>query len=536
MKTSIKRFFTFISAISFLSFAMISCGEQDDNSPSVKDTTLKNAREQLAIQETLTSSDTSINLPSSVSGYDNVSVTWKSSNTAIITNDGTVNSQEGSGEDIVTLTATLTYKDDSVTKEFKVTVYQKGKVLTDAQIVAVAAANFLFDYVGQYAFEQYDAPSSILVSGKSVTVEYESTNEDLLNINAGKINVYKNLYDDTAFLTVTFKYNEETKSTQFEVEIPANTVFAIYDTDSTRTRTAKITFDYSKHTGIIEDSIIYTDTSKDNDVNNAKFTYSIDKDNNQITVTATHVYNEDTGEYLTINEFAEYMSQTYGQIFDLLEKLETTPTYKNMYNVMVIIDDDTAALSYDEWLTSKSFDKTADAETQAEAAQGLLAFLKTALNITGSYEEAKTAFLQTIQEQIRKSLKCEIPNGTIFEYEIEYSLDHEKYETGAWFKKIQAIYDNSKEWYEQFGKWIDESNKYKITIAEFILNGNELDDGEWNDEFTEFTISGEDGEEDVVYTIQDNNDGTATLTVSSDSSNPITLTFNGGDLSEEDSD
>lgn len=535
MKTITKKIFAFIAALSLFSITVISCGGQDDNNtPSVKDNTLSTAYDLLHIQETVTSAETSITLPQTVSGYEDVSVTWQSSNTAIIAADGTVTARDGTESDTVTLTATLTYKDDSVTKTFTVTVYQKQKVLTDSEIVAAAAAKFSFAYAGQYAYEQYDAPSSITVNDKTVTVEYNSTNTELLNISGNKINVYKTLSDNTVTLTVTFKYNEESASNVYEVEIPANTVFAISEGDNYYERTAKITFDPSNHTGIIEDSTIYTDGSKDKDVNNAKFTYTLDKDNNQITVTATHTYNEDTEEWLTIDEVADYMAQTYGKMFDLLEVLENEPTYQNMYNVMVILDDDAAQLSYDEWLKENGLEKDASAETQAEDAQRLLGFLKLGLNITDSYDEAKEAFLQTIRAQVSRSIKCDIPQNTVCEYEIEYSLDHEKYESGAWFKKIQAVYDESKEWYEQFGKWKDASDKYEITIAEFVVDGDEEDDGNWNEDFSTFTIEADgEGEEDTVYTIVDNGDGTLTLTVSTDSSNPVKLTFNGGDLSKD---
>ena len=538
MKTITKRIFALITALSLFSITVISCGGQDDNNtPSAKDNTLSKAYDLLHIQETVTGAETLITLPQTVSGYEDVSVTWQSSNTAIIAADGTVTARDGTESDTVTLTATLTYKDDSLTKTFTVTVYQKQKVLTDSEIVAAAVAKFSFAYAGKYAYEQYEAPSSITVNDKTVTVEYNSTNTEFLNVSGNKINVYKTLYDNTVTLTVTFKYNEESASNVYEVEIPANTVFAINEGDNYYERTAKITFDPSNHTGIIEDSTIYTDGSKDNDVNNAKFTYTLDKDNNQITVTATHIYNEDAGEWFTINEVADYMVQTYEKMFDLLEVLENEPTYQNMYNVMVILDDDAASLSYDEWLKKNSLEKDAPAKTQAEAAQGLLAFLKLALNITDSYDKAKEAFLQAIRDQISRSIKCDTPQNTVCEYEIEYSLDHEKYESGAWFKKIQAVYDKSKKWYEQFGKWKDASNKYEISIAEFVVDGDEEDDGNWNEKFSTFTIEADgEGEEDTIYTIVDNGDGTLTLTVSTDSSNPLTLTFNGGDLSKADSD
>ncbi len=59
-----------------------------------------------------------VTLPSSVPGYDGSTVTWKSSNTAIIGNDGSYTAPADKTK--VTLTATITYSGATVTQDFEV--------------------------------------------------------------------------------------------------------------------------------------------------------------------------------------------------------------------------------------------------------------------------------------------------------------------------------------------------------------------------------------------------------------------------------
>lgn len=84
---------------------------------------LNMAKESLTLSQTATSTD--ISLPdSALAGL--VSVTWQSSNPDVMGNDGTIGTVEENTT--VTMTATLTYGDQSVTKEFVITVYSPDTV------------------------------------------------------------------------------------------------------------------------------------------------------------------------------------------------------------------------------------------------------------------------------------------------------------------------------------------------------------------------------------------------------------------------
>lgn len=84
---------------------------------------LNMAQESLTLAQTATSTD--ISLPATaLAGL--VNVTWVSSNPDVMGNDGTIGNVEENTT--VTLTATLSYQDQTVTKEFTITVYSADTV------------------------------------------------------------------------------------------------------------------------------------------------------------------------------------------------------------------------------------------------------------------------------------------------------------------------------------------------------------------------------------------------------------------------
>ena len=106
----------------------------------------------------------SITLPATVPGYSAVTINWTSSNSTIIdAKTGTVTHQEGTGNDVVTLTATLAYGGKTKTKEYSVKVTQKDKELTDAEILEAAKSEVVINYSGENFFEKLDIPKTVVV-------------------------------------------------------------------------------------------------------------------------------------------------------------------------------------------------------------------------------------------------------------------------------------------------------------------------------------------------------------------------------------
>lgn len=81
---------------------------------------LEAMKEHLTLPASIPNSQTKIDLPVTLEDNSKINIAWSSSNTAVISNDGKVTP---SSEDTdVTLTATLTYKEETATKTFVLTV------------------------------------------------------------------------------------------------------------------------------------------------------------------------------------------------------------------------------------------------------------------------------------------------------------------------------------------------------------------------------------------------------------------------------
>lgn len=81
---------------------------------------LEAMKEHLTLPTSIPNSQTKIDLPVTLEDNSKINIAWSSSNTAVISNDGKVTP---SSEDTdVTLTATLTYKEETATKTFVLTV------------------------------------------------------------------------------------------------------------------------------------------------------------------------------------------------------------------------------------------------------------------------------------------------------------------------------------------------------------------------------------------------------------------------------
>jgi hypothetical protein len=556
MKMTFKKLITLFSVISLIAFSFASCNSNDDKKPEAEDTTLIDAKEALTIQTVVAADETSITLPSKVTGFDDVSVTWASANTAVITSDGTVTAEEGTASTSVTLTATLTYGTQKETKTFTVSVYQKSHELTDAEILDAAIAKFNFDYDSTKAYNVIDVPETIAVSSKTVTVAYDSSNTNAVKYDSDKVYVYGGFTAASATLTATFSYNGSTKTVIENLTIPAITEFKfIDDTDADTKVTSSVKFNSSSKGIYNEVKEAKTEDGKDS-IDKTEFNYVLNAASSQITITATKIYNEDEEKMMTIDQMVSYYSksvkQAYKNMINAIKTLESEPTYENLYEATLAFNSDKydrSTYTYEVWLSEqtrkdengKKIAYSADdsAEIQASEANKAVAFIKLIFGIDDvnvTYDSFLESFYALVELQIEYSLYSEIPDNTIYGYEVIYSTDYDTYPTGVWFKELRAVYDSAKPWYKQVGKWYDETNKYSMGLTEFEWGDDEyeLSNGEWNVDFTEFTVEAEDEDEtDITFNVTDNGNGTLTVT---DGTVTKTLTFTGSDLSDDDDD
>ncbi|MDQ0877169.1 hypothetical protein QFZ77_005828 [Paenibacillus sp. V4I3] len=120
-----------------------------------------------------------------LSGTNGSTITWVSSNAAIISNDGkTVNRPTAAqGDAVVTFTATITYGAVSDTKSFSLTV---KSVLTDAQKVAADKALLTITFGGTDTTSSVTQPLTLPLSGTNgSTITWVSSNASVIS-NDGK--------------------------------------------------------------------------------------------------------------------------------------------------------------------------------------------------------------------------------------------------------------------------------------------------------------------------------------------------------------
>ena len=130
-----KKLFTLLLAL-LLVFTIAGC--KDDNE---EDAALALEAATALLLTDLNAVTADLDLPAS--GLHDSVITWSSSNTAVLANDGTVTRPAvDAGDAVVTLTATITVGDESETKEFTVRVLEQVPSLdvTIAELLAATIA------------------------------------------------------------------------------------------------------------------------------------------------------------------------------------------------------------------------------------------------------------------------------------------------------------------------------------------------------------------------------------------------------------
>ncbi len=480
-----------------------------------------------------------LTLPSSVPGYPAVKITWTSDKTSIISNDGKVTRQAGTGDDTVKLTATLSYNNETKTKEYTVKVPQLSKELSADELLALAADQIekLIPYTGKYGFETFDLPSSMEIEGKTITITYDKSSAEKISIekspfkgrdsNGNEIEILaaavtKDIFDQVAKLKVTLKYNDVTRDKTITFDIPACTEF-VYDyykwDDATSNYSnvleneTKITFD-TKNKTFKKEETYFTENGRQRG-----FEYSYELlDYHTLLLTTTKIKGYmDDDIWLTIDQIVDQQAAAYREF----EKVLTTPpkdytelfeVVKKMYSSMVT-GTITEEMLYG-LISQYGGAKGDDAEKQSKVIQ---AWIQDGLTNLGITEE------HTIEDaiaEIKNDFLKDYPNSTVFVYDIfQTSYDTEtnkkQYPKNAWINII-SIFDNTKAWYEQFGTYRDKNYNYRISGSEnYTVINNSSYRGNWNSTFTSYTATKDGDKNDLpqpfTIAVTDNKDGTITI-------------------------
>ena len=153
-----------------------------------------------------------------VQEFKGATITWSSDNKAVVAIDGTITRPEnGQGNSTVKLTATLTLKGLTATKEFNVTVVEKDKVPEENndQETLDAAKNALD--LGDVSAVVADMTLKTELNG--VTITWDSSDKDII-ANDGKVTRPENGQGNkTVTLTATLAYKELTATKVFTVTV-----------------------------------------------------------------------------------------------------------------------------------------------------------------------------------------------------------------------------------------------------------------------------------------------------------------------------
>ena len=155
-----------------------------------------------------------------VTTIEDATVSWASSNTAIITAAGVVTRPETNT--FVTLTATITLKGETITQTFRVLV--KAVEVTVAQRLAAAKALLVTNYAATIGDDEYEVMANLtLVTtiGDGATVTWASSDTAIVATNGTVVRPSFSTGDQTVTLTATIAIGTQNTTQVFYAFVPA---------------------------------------------------------------------------------------------------------------------------------------------------------------------------------------------------------------------------------------------------------------------------------------------------------------------------
>lgn len=496
-------------------------------------------------KEVVYDSDPTLTLSNMVSG---TTIAWTSDHPEIIKIDesGTVTVTLPAAKTAVVLTATATKEGISESKKFTVTVYPSGGTPTAEDMLS--SINFTAKKAS--AGEQLPLPLEITgVSGTQIT--WASDKPQSLTVETGysgeQATAHPDLRDITVKLTATLEYNGQTASKVFEITVERIT-------EAPHGSSATYTFTDSTITYIHET----IDHDGNHHTNGAQWAYTLDKEKRQITAYKSHLLSDDgrwiaigsaedkqlqkdyTEEYLTqeINEATALKTlsekdpvtlRDCGRALGLDSSLTEEELYKELQNRQYIPHDTTyeefAALPDDQ--KSTAIKQVIDSSKQMYIKRFNLSsdtdWTRILEAVNKWAQQERDSFEKEFQEWVNESKTPHV-----------YAYSFHPFGGGQYSFETTAVYDRTKKWFEQAGRYSDNSGSYEVAFdlynlpnAGFRYN-NQGYDGTLNGDGTEFKGKNSDGEE-ITCNITDNKDGTLSVSIAG-TSETYTLNFRGSSL------
>ena len=420
---------------------------------------LENAKSVLVIQSLVTKSENSITLPSVVPGYDGLVVSWSSGNSSIIKNDGTVIHAEGSGSDIVKLTATFTYNGKNVSKDFSVTVHQASFEMSKTEILETAAQN-LSDQVAQI-FAYYTSTAqgiinislanSVEVDGKSVNVSWQTTSSDNhLALSGNNLTITRDIVDIPLSLKAHLSYDGATKDETIPVTISHIPQFVKSYNITDGSVELKYIFDGSKFTCIEE-------STYNNEGRGSYYSYTADPTTK--TLRLSKLKTRYHGIWYTKSEYIAYELESMK--IELLKKIDANPTIENLAEGFGSID-----RAYEELVEENCFPEGVTLENAASQPESvkraavrtlidnLIEGFRIELNLSASLSNTEVidSYFQYYKAELESSMERYF-SEKIYNYEIDYNVSSDYYSSETWENNMKfsatAAWISEKPWYEQ---------------------------------------------------------------------------------------
>lgn len=431
-----------------------------------------NVKDLLSIPSMLTNTVTSIEIPTAITGYSGVTVSWESSDSSVINAaTGAVDTPDQTKS--VTLTATINVGTISDKKVFIVTVYDAASTPTDADLVAAAKSVLEITCASGDSIDNVRNDITVPVSdanGVSISWSVEESKTNWLSISGTTGTVTRDLADIPTVVTAKLEKGTESDTKEFNLTITRLTSL----TDKSNSNSIK--------TYVLDGNSItaqYTYTS-DNSVYGYKYTYTSDTVNKTLVLTETGILWTDDPVWYTKEtyniKYKTFISDDF-TIISLLKQKEEKTTFdiddvtslaKAIYNSAET--DDAALNSFIiyygvikgyfgdsvTWSTTMAQFKTLDTAVLTAGYKKVAEYYRISclddcgLSYTATYDAILYA-LNNNGEAVADMWEGYVFNGSgLYSYTLEKQTDTDEYPEG-YSLCIKSVYDSSKEWYEQKG-------------------------------------------------------------------------------------
>lgn len=451
---------------------LISCGNTNLPEPEPQEIdadaqTLESAKSILTVKTVITKNESSINLPTSVAGYDDVTVSWVSGNESVISINGAVQHQSGTGSDSVNLTATLSLNGKTATKVFEITVYQSNVELSTEEVLEAATADLeasASELYTQYCNEDSLTPytltlnDSVTIDGKNVSVSWTSgSDDDHFSLSGNNLTIERDIVDIPVSLKGTLTYNGETVEKTVGLTIPriAEFVSTYSYTGSSYSSTQTKTYSFDGSRLVIRCDYTHTANGEidEEDVYGDMYTYAVNPANKTITLTKIKVLQEGTnGTWYTKSEYRDFLYQ-YGLAYgNGLKKVDANPTLANFAEYMEGSPESYAL----ERLKQEGYYSEGDSVEAAIRAyiDKQIEEMRNDLNLPESATHAQIIDAY-VSYETEEELAEAFLDTMVYDYLIDFNDlgdSNESWENNISFS-AKASFLTGKHWYEQNGEW-----------------------------------------------------------------------------------